>query len=107
MYISEEEQIGLIQEVANKKEYNAALEQLALKMEKTAAEGAFVPPFVFVTLYLRLHNVEKAVQWIVKGYEIHDPNIPYLSARIHAYDLLAENEQYLDLLDTLKLPLRP
>lgn len=106
-FVLEEEPIGLIQEVANKKEYNAALEQASLKLEKTAAEGAFVPPFVFVTLYLRLHNVEKAVQWIVKGYEIHDPNIPYLSARMHAYDLLVENEQYLDLLETLKLPLRP
>jgi hypothetical protein len=55
-------------------------------------------------IYLRVENKEKAIEWLEKGYEIHDPNMPYISTNFSNYDLLKDDPRYIDLLKKMNLP---
>ena len=58
--------------------YEFAMEKVAeayiLKMDTT-----FFTPWQVATLYTRANNVEKALDWLDKTYEEHDPNMPAIA----------------------------
>ena len=55
--------------------------------------------------YLEINKCDKAMDWLEIGYEIHNPNMTYISTKRYDVDQLKENPRYIALLKKMKLPL--
>ena len=74
-----------------------AAETLAVRSRTT-----YVPPWQIGTLYTRAGKKDKALEWLEKAYEAHDPNMPYLSVD-PIFDILRDDPRFQDLLRRMKL----
>ena len=97
------EKFETIDKVYGEKGYYAALEVILSFLEDAAQKGYYRPCDI-ANHYLRVENKEKAIEWLEKGYEIHDPNMPYISTNFSNYDLLKDDPRYIDLLKKMNLP---
>ena len=53
-----------------------------------------------------LHRYDIVLDLLEKGYEVHDPNMPYIASKGHGFrDSLSGNPRYLILLEKMRLPL--
>ena len=48
---------------------------------------------------------DEALQWLEKGFEIHDPNMPYIAAGFAMTDNLYDEPRFIALLEKMDLPL--
>ncbi len=84
--------------------YKLAMERVAeafiLKRDTT-----FVTPWQIATLYTRADIKDKAVYWLEKAYEAHDPNMPYISVD-PIFDDIRDDPHFQDLLRKMNLPER-
>ena len=55
--------------------------------------------------YLQIKNYEKAVEYLYKAYDIHDPNLPYANTRRYDAHLLKDHPAYVELIKKMELPL--
>lgn len=93
-----------IEKIFKDKSYNAALEEVVHQME-LLAQTKYVNPFDMAMRYSWLNQHEKALDWIEKGFEFHDPNIPYLTVGLVGMDELHDNPRFLAILEKMNLPL--
>jgi len=84
--------------------YSSALKLLLSDVEKSLQEGAFFPPAFLASLFLRISNITKALDYFEKGYEIHDQNLPYLKLFGKMYPALKNEPRYIELLKKMNLP---
>ncbi len=52
-----------------------------------------------------VNQPDKALEWIEKGFEIHDPNMPYITSMIYCFDPLFSNPGFIDIIKKMNLPL--
>jgi serine/threonine-protein kinase len=84
--------------------YLTAYQEIVSSMEEAAQEG-YVLPFDMAWRYRMVNNPEKVLEWLEKGYEIHDPNMPYIYADFADYEPINNNPRLIELLKKMKLPL--
>ena len=87
------------------KGYLAAIGDAVAEMEEASQEG-FVRPFIVLKMYLRLNDTINALIWLEKGYEMHDPGMPYITTRIAHFDKLENNPRYIEVIDKMNLSLK-
>jgi serine/threonine protein kinase/tetratricopeptide (TPR) repeat protein len=75
---------------------NAAAETLASFSRET-----YVSPFFIAMVYSFAEDKEKTLEWLENGFEMKDPNMPY----IRTFRLLHDEPRYQDLLRKMNLPL--
>ena len=63
----------------------------------------YVTPWRIATLYVRAGKHDEALQWFEKAYEVHDPNMPYLSVD-PLFDNLRDDSRFQNLLGRMNLP---
>jgi len=83
--------------------YQQALDSAA-EAWKDLKDINFIPPDNMYWLYAAAGNKENALEWVERGYEVHDSGIPYIGVIPIVFDLLKDEPEYQDLLDKLKLP---
>ncbi len=76
----------------------AAAEALAAHFHRSYAN-----PSEVASLYLFAGEKSRALDWLEKGYELHDPNMPYIAADPN-YDSLRSDPRFQDLLRRMNLP---
>ncbi len=84
--------------------YRAAVE-MTIKIEEEAANERYIDISMVGYRYLKIHNYDKALDCYEKAYEIHQPNMTYISTNQYGYDQLKENPRYIALLKKMNLPL--
>ncbi|MGW8316008.1 MAG: hypothetical protein ACWGNV_10435 [Bacteroidales bacterium] len=77
--------------------YNSVLRELALP-------GNHVP-FDFYMRYNLIQKYDSAMKWLEIGYEIHDPNMPYIGTGLASFDSLYHDPRFIALMDKMKLPM--
>jgi hypothetical protein len=75
---------------------NAAAETLVLISRET-----YVSPFFIAMVYSFAEDKEKTLEWLENGFEMKDPNMPY----IRTFRLLHDDPRYQELLRKMNLPL--
>jgi len=65
---------------------------------------AYVSPVVMAEMYVLTGNVEKTLEWLEKGFEVRDPNLPYLGVGPHMVDLLKDEPRFHELIRNMNLP---
>lgn len=82
--------------------YRGAMRQAA---ETLAARSRtrYVPPVDVAMRFLAAGDRERALEWLEKGYEERDPNLPYLG--LPFYDVLRDDPRFQALVDRMGLPM--
>jgi hypothetical protein len=54
--------------------------------------------------HLRAGEIDRALDWLERGYQAHDPNLPYINCNPN-YDALRSHPRFKDLVQRLELPM--
>ena len=71
---------SLIDSAYQKEGLHGALRSAAAYLEDYS-DSHFVAPSIIQTLYELLKNREKQLDWMLKMFEVKDPNLPYFAIR--------------------------
>ena len=91
---------GIFKEDGFIKAYEEILKHLEVFAEKYP-----VSPFELAYRYLMADKPEKAINWLEKGYELHDPVMTYIGTTMFNFDPLFNNPRFIDIVEKMHLPL--
>jgi tetratricopeptide (TPR) repeat protein len=83
--------------------YTGAMNSVA-EMVAELSSVTYISPYQIADLYVLAANNEQALDWLEKGFEVHDLNMPYIGLMPHFVDLLGDEPRYQDLLRRMNLP---
>ncbi len=83
--------------------YKAALETMLAYLEEYARTN-YTGYFQIATYYLRIGNLEKAIECHIRGYEMHDPNMPYFTQSFYGFDKIKDDPRIIDIVEKMNLP---
>jgi Tfp pilus assembly protein PilF len=81
--------------------YHGAMSLAADALAESAEKG-FVLPYEPAIAYAFAGNKNRALDWVERGFEVHDPNMPYLGLPV--YDSLRDDPRFKDILRRMNLP---
>ncbi len=81
--------------------YAVALKKAAEAM-KLSADSTFINPFILAFLNIFAGNIEPALEWLEKAYEIRDTNLPYL--RMPIFDSIRNEPRFQEIARKMGLP---
>jgi serine/threonine protein kinase/tetratricopeptide (TPR) repeat protein len=81
--------------------YSGAMMSAAEAMAAFSQQTYFSPVFLAM-MYALAGDQEKTIEWLEMGYEMKDPNMPYIGTL--SFDLLDDDPRYHDLLRRMNLP---
>ncbi len=79
--------------------FNATIDSL----EERSKEN-YVLPIDMAWRYSRLENADKVMEWLEKGYEVHDQNMPYIYANYGDLEFIKDDPRFIELLRKMNLP---
>lgn len=82
----------------------AAYEEIMKHMERYSKDSP-VSAIDMAMRYIMANNPEKAMDWIEKGFEIHDPQMTYITASGGHFKLLFGNPRFVAIAEKMSLPL--
>jgi len=93
-----------IERIYDEQGFHAAYEEELRQWEVLANKG-YVGPVDMAIIYMKGNIQDKALDLIEKGYEIRDPNMPYIGAKMNPFDSLYFNPRFIAIMEKLNLPL--
>ena len=80
-----------------------AIEEM-FRMHDKYGKDCYLSEGVKAERYVKLGNLDKAVECIEKDYEIREPMLPYISPKYPYYELFKDNTRYIEILKKMNLP---
>ncbi len=68
------------------------------------SKQTYVSPYFIAQMYAFAGEKEKTLEWLEKGFEIKDPNMPYIGGTGILYYLLRDDPRFQGLLRRMNLP---
>jgi Tfp pilus assembly protein PilF len=100
----DEEDFRKIEKVFHEQGYFKAYEEI-LNYYEAAAEKGFIGPGVMAIKYMMGNQMDKALDCLEKGFEVRDPQMPYIASGGYPFDSLYDNPRFIAILEKMKLPL--
>jgi len=94
--------VEVIEQGYEKDGYAGAM-RLAAETLEAFSQEAFISPFFIAFVYAASGDKEKSLEWLEKGYEIKDPNMPYIKGHGVIDNLLHDDPRFQDLLRRMNL----
>jgi tetratricopeptide (TPR) repeat protein len=82
----------------------AAYEEI-LRQSEVLAQKGFFPPIEMEYRYIMVDQPDKAMEWIEKGFEVHDQGMPYIATHTFLCEPLFDNPRFIEILQKMNLPL--
>ncbi len=101
----EEDSLKEIEAIFDEHGFVAAYEEILRQSEVLAQKGYFLVPIEMAYRYVMVDQPDKAMDWVEKGYELHDQNMPYIATSIYNLDPLFDNPRFIKILQKMNLPL--
>ncbi len=76
-----------------------------MKHLKKFAENNYIGFMDMAMRYLYVNQPDKAMDWIEKGFEMHDPQMTYITTMMYNLDPLFENPRFIAIVKKMNLPL--
>ena len=76
----------------------------AAELWEELSQATYVLPWLIAELYVYAGNKNEALDWLEKGIEAGDPNMPYIGVLPHIVDLLGNEPRFQDLLRRMNFP---
>ena len=81
----------------------AAIEEM-FRMNEKYGNDCYLSEGVKAERYVKLGNLDKAVECFEREYETRAPNLPYISAKYNYYEILKDEPRYIEILKKMELP---
>jgi len=98
----EEDAIKEIEAIFDKQGFVAAYEEITNQMEVVAQNG-LLSPIDMAVRYMFADRPDKAMDWIEKGFEMHNHQMPYITSGF-IFEPLYENPRFIAILEKMNLP---
>ncbi|MCJ7449408.1 MAG: hypothetical protein MUO72_17165 [Bacteroidales bacterium] len=99
-----EDEINEIERIFNEQGFIKTYEKIMIQLEKFA-ENNPISPIDMAIRYIMANQPDKALDWIEKGFELHDPGMTYMATKIFNLDQLFNNPRFIDIVEKMNLPL--
>ena len=99
----EEEEISSIAKVFREQGRFAANAAIVAQFE-LKAQYSFVSANSMALRYIEVNQLDKAMDFIEKSFEMHEPSMPYIATR-NRFEPLYDNPRFIDILEKMSLPL--
>jgi hypothetical protein len=93
-----------VERVFKKQGFVPAYEEVMRQSEILAQNGYFSPVEMAVR-YMMVDQKDKALDWLEKGFEVHDQNMPYITTDAYLCEPLFDNPRFIDIIKKMNLPL--
>ena len=100
----DDEELDNIEKIYNGNGFNPAYAEIVQKLEILHEKGIIVPTDIAFGYYV-INQDDKAIEWIEKGFEMHDANVLYLGTGLYSYTRLYRNPRFIEVLNKMNLPL--
>lgn len=100
-----DEVVDSIEKIFHEQGYFAAIEAIINVNEEVAQKGGQISVSGQANRYLKVKKYDKALDYLEKGYSIHDANTPYIALLPIQYKQLKDNPRFIELLKKMNLPL--
>jgi len=104
MFNVREDDMKEIDRIFNEQGFIKAYERIMIHMEKFA-ENNPIQPIEMAVRYIMADQPDKAMDWLEKGYEWHDPTMTYIATKIFNFEPLFNNSRFLGIVKKMNLPL--
>jgi len=94
--------VEILEQGYDKGGYSGAM-RIAADTLAAFSQEAFLSPWFIAFIYAASGDKEKTLEWLDKGYEIKDPNMPYISGHGIIDSLLHEEPRFQELLRKMNL----
>ncbi len=101
----DEEARKAIKAELQEKGYSAALETMLTYLEEYARTN-YISYCEMGEYYLKAGNLDKSIECYIKAYEMHDPNLPYITQPEIGFDKIKDDPRIISILEKMKLPLK-
>ena len=98
-----EDDIKEIERIFNEEGFVKAYEKIMILLEKIA-ENNPISPLDMAMRYIMANQPDKAMDWLEKGFELHDPGMTYIATKIFNLDPLFNNPRFIDIVKKMNLP---
>ena len=100
----EQETMKEIEKIYNEKGFFAAYEEI-MKQMKIVAEKQYVVPVDMALRYYVINQDDKAMDWLEKGFELQDPNLPFCTFSLMGFKRLYDNPRLIEIAEKMKIPI--
>jgi hypothetical protein len=104
MYQVKEEDIQGIDKIFKEHGVIKAYEKILNHLEEVS-ENYPISPFDMAMRYMIGDQPEKALDWLEKGHELHDPAMTYIATMTSHFEPLFDNPRFIDIVEKMNLPL--
>ena len=103
-FTMEEDAYKDIERIYRERGIVSAYEEIVKHLEKYA-ENNYIGFTDMALRYIIANQPEKAMDWIEKGFELHDPQMTYLTTPAQYFDSLFGNPRFIAICEKMNLPL--
>ena len=68
------------------------------------ARANYVGPFELGELYYKVGNLEKFIECLIVGYEMHDPMMPYITISEGGFDDIKDDPRIISIVEKMNFP---
>jgi TolB-like protein len=104
MFNVSEDDMKEIDRIFNEQGFIKAYEKIMVHLEKFAETNP-ISPMDMAVRYIMANQLEKAMDWLEKGFELHDPTMTYIATKIFNLEPLFNNPRFLSIVKKMNLPL--
>ncbi|MCK5371051.1 MAG: hypothetical protein KAQ62_20965, partial [Cyclobacteriaceae bacterium] len=99
-----EDDIQEIERIFNEHGVVKAYEKIMKHLEELS-ENNPISPIDMATRYIIGNQPDKAMDWLEKGFELHDPAMTYIATKIMLFAPLFNNPRFIEIVKKMNLPL--
>jgi TolB-like protein len=99
-----EDDIKEIERIFNEQGFIRAYEKIMIQLEQIA-ENNPISPIDMAVRYMMANQADKAMDWLEKGFELHDPAMPYIATEMFNFGPLFNNPRFIDIVKKTNLTL--
>jgi TolB-like protein/Tfp pilus assembly protein PilF len=93
-----------VKQIYKEEGFIIAQNEIIIALEKYAKNNYYIPPDMAMR-YVWVTNVEKALDWLERGYEVHDQQMTYIYTFFGANESIKDNPRFIAILEKMNLPL--
>ena len=92
-----------IMDVFQDRGYVEAINTLLTYLEEYARTN-YMSPVIMGKNYYKVGNLDKAIEYYIKGYEIRDPMMPYFTDPMYGFDYIKHDPRIISLVEKMDIP---
>jgi TolB-like protein len=93
-----------VERIYEEQGFDAAYEEILRQLEEIA-KSEYIDPVEMAIRYIMVNQLDKAMDWIERGFEIHCQSMPYIVTHSLLCEPLFDNPRFISIVQKMNLPL--